>query len=684
MHAFLNLLEKHNAQNYLKRGVLTTLQANMGNICNQNCAHCHINASPFGEEVMRKDVVKSILGFLARYKVKVLDITGGAPELNPNFQNFIVKARSLVEEIIVRSNLTVLLEPGNEYLPKFFKDYNVHLICSLPCYLQENVDTQRGDGVFQNSIKVLQLLNSLGFSKKKGLNLDLVYNPAGASLPPEQSQLEIQYKKNLRDNYNVEFDRLLTITNVPIKRFKDYLQQKGEYEKYFKLLKDNFNPLVLDSLMCRTFLSVGYDGKIYDCDFNQSLGLVLKSEEGDFLSIATLNPKEIEGKEISIGEHCLSCTAGNGSSCQGVLPKNKQKESNSIFALEEELNTKESVKDYYGKILKSTNDLKSSACCPTDTIEGQHKSILSKIEPEILSKFYGCGSPLPPALKGCTVLDLGCGSGRDAYLVSYLVGEEGFILGLDMTDEQLEVARKHKDTQMKKFGFKRCNVDFRKGYIEDLKAAGIADNSLDVVISNCVINLSPDKQSVFKEIFRVLKPGGELYFSDVFSGRRIPKHIKDDPILYGECLGGALYIEDFRRILRDLGCLDYRVISKRPIVLNNPELEAKVAAIDFYSITIRAFKLASLEDICEDYGQIATYLGTIAGCPQKFMLDDHHIFITDKPMLVCGNTAFMLSETRYSKYFEVKGDKKSHFGPFNCSLVSIKTENKESLGGGCC
>lgn len=226
--------------------------------------------------------------------------------------------------------------------------------------------------------------------------------------------------------------------------------------------------------------------------------------------------------------------------------------------------------------------------------------------------------------------------------------------------------------------------NLKKGYIENLKEIDIKDKSIDVVISNCVINLSPDKRSVFQEIFRVLKPGGELYFSDVFSGRKMPQHIKDDPTLYGECLGGALYIEDFRRILRDVGCPDYRVVTKRKLVINNRELQEKVGMVDFYSMTIRAFKLHNLEDICEDYGQVATYLGTIQESPHRFLLDDHHIFIANKPMLVCGNTASMLKETRFGKHFEVSNDRSVHFGPFACRPAYERTKNDDSLGGSCC
>ena len=327
----------------------------------------------------------------------------------------------------------------------------------------------------------------------------------------------------------------------------------------------------------------------------------------------------------------------------------------------------ENLKEYYGKILNKTTDLKTNACCVTgETFPPAVKKILPLINYEIIEKFYGCGSPIPPVIEGCTVLDLGCGTGRDVYITSALTGETGYVIGVDMTDEQLDVARRNIDSQMTTFGYNKPNVDFRKGYIEDLTSVKIKDNSVDVVISNCVINLSPDKQSVLSEIFRVLKPGGELFFSDVFSGRRIPSELKYDPVLHGECLGGALYIEDFRRIVRDLGCLDFRIVSKRPFAINNREIENKIGMIDFYSITMRVFKLKTLEDICEDYGQTAVYKGTIPGYPHKFDFDDHHVFTTGKPVLVCGNTASMLSETRYSDYFTVQGDRSTHFGAFEC------------------
>jgi len=341
---------------------------------------------------------------------------------------------------------------------------------------------------------------------------------------------------------------------------------------------------------------------------------------------------------------------------------------------------KENVKNYYGKILSGNGDLRTNACCCTDTMAAEIKNILKQIEPEILDKFYGCGSPIPKALEGCTVLDLGCGTGRDVYIVSKLVGEKGLSIGIDMTDEQLAVANKHKGAQMKRFGYSRANVDFRKGYIEDLKEAGIKDNSVDTVISNCVINLSPDKEQVFTEIFRVLKPGGELYFSDIFAGSRVPAAFRDDALAYGECLGGALYIEDFRRMLTGLGCPDYRVISKTKVEISDTALAKKAGPVEFYSLTIRVFKLDDLEDRCEDYGQAAYYQGTIDGCPNAFALDDHHVLVTGKPFPVCGNTALMLTGTRYGKHFKVTGDRSRHLGLFDRGPVS----GGEPGTGSCC
>ncbi|MDP2344355.1 MAG: methyltransferase domain-containing protein [Deltaproteobacteria bacterium] len=324
------------------------------------------------------------------------------------------------------------------------------------------------------------------------------------------------------------------------------------------------------------------------------------------------------------------------------------------------------VKDYYGRVLERSQDLKTNACCTADSMPVALRQIAAKIHPEVLERFYGCGSPLPQGLDGQTVVDLGCGSGRDAFIASALVGPSGRVIGVDMTESQIAVARKHSAHMATALGYSRENTSFRTGYIEDLWTAGLEDNSVDVVISNCVVNLSPDKNRVMREIFRVLKPGGELYFSDIFSGRRIPQALVDDPVLYGECLSGALYIEDFRRALRAHGVLDWRTVNRRRISIANDVLERKVGNVDFWSMTVRAFKL-DLEDICEDYGQVATYRGTLADSATSFLLDDHHSFETGRPMIVCGNTADMVSKTRFAAHFTVQGDKTTHFGPFDCS-----------------
>ncbi|MGR9046434.1 MAG: methyltransferase domain-containing protein [Gammaproteobacteria bacterium] len=341
----------------------------------------------------------------------------------------------------------------------------------------------------------------------------------------------------------------------------------------------------------------------------------------------------------------------------------------------------ESVQNYYGRVLKSSEDLKTSACCTLDAMPWHLRPLLADLHPEVVSRFYGCGSPLPPALADCTVLDLGCGSGRDCYLLSRLVGESGRVIGVDMTEEQLAVAKRHCDWHAERYGYARSNVEFRLGQIEDLLSAGIADDSVDVVVSNCVINLSPDKRRVLAEIFRVLKPGGELYFSDVYADRRIPQALRLDPVLLGECLGGALYWEDFRRIMQDLGCPDVRVVKANPISLDDPEVAAKIGMVQFRSVTVRAFKMP-LEDRCEDFGQVAVYKGTIADHPHAFDLDDHHHLETGRPLRVCGNTADMLGSSRYADHFELWGDKSTHFGLFDCAPPNT-SRNLES-GAACC
>lgn len=339
----------------------------------------------------------------------------------------------------------------------------------------------------------------------------------------------------------------------------------------------------------------------------------------------------------------------------------------------------EIVKRYYGEVLQSSSDLQTSACCLGETMAPHLAEILRQVHPEVRDRFYGCGSPIPPALGGLTVLDLGCGSGRDCYILSHLVGPHGRVIGVDMTDAQLEVARRHLDYHADRFGF--ANIEFRQGYLEDLGSIGIATASIDLVISNCVLNLSPDKPRAFGEIFRVLKPGGELYFSDVFAGRRLPPALANDPVLLGECLGGALYMEDFRRLIAAAGCLDARTVTRRALSIDNADLESRLGLIPFCSATIRAFKL-DLEDRCEDFGQVAVYRGTIPEHPHGFALDDHHRFETGKPMLVCGNTADMLGRTRYAPHFQVIGDQSTHYGLFECGPMAPTPDRLPA--GACC
>lgn len=351
---------------------------------------------------------------------------------------------------------------------------------------------------------------------------------------------------------------------------------------------------------------------------------------------------------------------------------------------------REEVKKYYSKITGEKDGVMETkiGSCALDDLPNYVSEARSLVSDEIVKHFYGCGSPIPPALEGMTVLDLGCGTGYDVYTIAKLVGENGRVIGVDMNEDQLDIAKKHQDEMAEKMGYKKSNVEFKKGYIEDLKSLGIENGSVDIVISNCVINLSPFKEEVFKEIWRVLKTGGELYFSDIFSDRRFGEDISTDLILRGECLGGAMYIEDFRRLLKKIGWEDFRYIKSNRSIIANDEIESMVGNVEFYSHTIKAVKLPALiEDICENYGQVAIYKGGIEGMENYFDLDDHHRFYKDLPLAVCGNTCAMIESTRLSKYFDIIGDRSKHFGAFlGCSTAPAKDTEKSDCcsGGGCC
>ncbi len=301
----------------LRRETLETLQINVGKLCNQACRHCHVDAGPNRTEVMTRDTMRSILTFLAETDIPMVDITGGAPEVNPHFRYLVIQVRRLGRNVIVRCNLTVIFEPGMEDLPDFYREHEVELVCSLPCYLEENVDQQRGKGVFYDSIEALQRLNSIGYGRPDtGLQLHLVYNPIGASLPPPQAELEADYKRVLGERYGISFNRLFTITNMPISRFNDYLQRRGEYDGYTQTLHDHFNVKTIDRLMCRFLVSVDWEGNIYDCDFNQMLDMHLSGQPKKLWEVS---PGWLIDRRIRIADHCYGCTAGAGSSCGGDL-----------------------------------------------------------------------------------------------------------------------------------------------------------------------------------------------------------------------------------------------------------------------------------------------------------------------------------------------------------------------------
>lgn len=348
-----------------------------------------------------------------------------------------------------------------------------------------------------------------------------------------------------------------------------------------------------------------------------------------------------------------------------------------------ESNIKETVKDYYGKTLQSSADLQTDACCDLDVMPEWLKPLLSNIHEEVLSRYYGCGLVAPEALEGCRVLDLGSGSGRDVYALAQLVGATGEVVGVDMTDEQLEVARKHQQWHAEKFGF--ANTRFIKGDIDHLDALDLEPGSFDVIVSNCVINLCQDKAGVLKQVQKLLKPGGEFYFSDVYSDRRVPDNVKNDPVLYGECLGGALYWNDFMTLSKAAGFGDIRLVEDRRLTINQPELLAKVGAIKFFSATYRLFNLPDLEPLCEDYGQAVIYKGRLETSPEVFKLDGHHFIEAGKVFPVCGNTWMMLHDSRFNHYFDFIGDFSKHFGLFEGCGTAIPFEsNNTDDSAPCC
>jgi radical SAM/Cys-rich protein len=303
----------------LRRGRPEILQVNTGKLCNLTCIHCHVNAGPKRKEIMTRETIDRIVDWLAKTDIPTVDLTGGAPEMIPDFRYFIERVKKLQapRHVIDRCNLTILLQDGYEGLAEFLAGRKVEIIASMPCYSAENVNAQRGDGVFEGSIAALQLLNSLGYGIDPELPLHLVYNPVGAFLPPMQAELETDYKRELQTHFGIAFNKLYTLTNLPIGRFAAYLRRNNKLDEYMQLLIDAFNPATVEGLMCRNTISVGWHGEVYDCDFNQQLGMQWHNGQPVFLW--DVDPDSLEDREIMTGDHCFGCTAGAGSSCGGAI-----------------------------------------------------------------------------------------------------------------------------------------------------------------------------------------------------------------------------------------------------------------------------------------------------------------------------------------------------------------------------
>lgn len=647
---------------YIQPKSLSELWIHTGTICNLKCPFCFEGSSPTNkriEPITLKDV-KPYIEEALKLGTDQFSFTGGEPFVNKEIIDILDYALNFKPCLVLTNATTPIMNKISDLKSMLNKKHSLSFRVSIDFPDRELHDMNRGDGNFDLSLKAMGELHRMGFQ----VSVARLTRPEENKNAVNKAYLTILQQAGLPEDTNiVSFPNLglpgcyMDVPQITERCMREY---KTEQER--------------NQFMCSYSKMIAKKGgkiRVYAC--------TLVDDDKDYDLGEDLS-KAMKFRIMLKHHRCYSCFSF-GTSCSNINKPTITKSKN----LEETVKMKVSqidVKEYYGKVLKTNADLKTSACCSTESVPDYIKPILSEIEDEILQKFYGCGSPIPPALQGCTVLDLGCGTGRDVYILSKLVGEKGRVIGVDMTDEQLDVAIKYQDKMAKKFGFTKSNVEFKKGYIEDLDLLDIEDESIDVVVSNCVINLSFDKSKLLKEIFRVLKPGGELFFSDVFASRRIPQELKDDPVLIGECIAGAFYIEDFRRAMAQVGCPDPRILSTREIYITDAEIKRKIGMTRLFSQTVRAFKLNSLEDRCEDYGQHATYLGTIPEEELSFKLDEHHYFETGRTMLVCGNTASMLSETRYAKHFKVVGDRSTHFGLFNS--ISVVDQNSNNTGGGCC
>lgn len=349
------------------------------------------------------------------------------------------------------------------------------------------------------------------------------------------------------------------------------------------------------------------------------------------------------------------------------------------------MNIQDNIKNYYGKVLQNSGDLQTDACCTIDDTPDYLKPLLRNIHPEITKRYYGCGLIAPLALEGAHILDLGSGSGHDAYVLAQLAGTAGSVTGVDMTPEQLATANQYQDWHSARFGF--SNVEFIEGDLENLDALDLPRNHYDVIVSNCVLNLLENKDRVFHAAYALLKPGGEFYFSDVYADRRLPTDIKQDPIAQGECLGGALYWNDFLTMAKRAGFKDARLVTDRPLRINNRDLRRRLIPAQFHAATYRLFKVEGLENACEDYGQAVIYQGGVDQADAEFALDNHHHIHKGRVFPVCGNTFRILQQSRFAPHFKFIGDDAVHYGIFpGCGVASPfgDASNGADTSGSCC